>query len=110
MTPRRPRPYRPHTVRWQGAECDRCAAPILIVIDDAKAARIQVNPTETTAGTVAARMIGQQMHGFVITPTRPQPAGYYRFTLHVETCEDPPEPAHVQEGLPFDQPRGTTHQ
>lgn len=76
--------------------------------DDARDARIQVNVLENPRGTVAVRLIGNQNHGFIVTPSRPLPEGYTLFRLHVETCEDPPEPPYVQEAL-LDQPEGTTH-
>lgn len=105
---RRPRSRRPLSTGWQKAECDRCAAPILIVVDDLRKARIEVNVLPYALGTVAVRLIGNQNHGFLITPTRPLPEGYNRFRLHVDTCDDPPEPDHVQEAL-FNQPEGPTH-
>lgn len=81
----------------------------MYVVDDDAGVRHEVNLGESLRGTIAARLIGQQNHGFKITKLRPCPDGYHLFALHVTTCEDPPAPDSEQLSLLPDQPEGTTH-
>lgn len=75
------------------AECRDCAEPIRFVtmpaVDrDNPPRRMPVNPKPNDRGTVAAALIGHELHGHVITAKSPaKPYEPYRFTPHPATCE-----------------------
>lgn len=77
------------------ADCRECCDPIVFVqLDTGK--RIPCNPIPNERGNVAARVIGHNLHGFVITADK-QPGPFYTFRMlpHFATCTERkgPEPA-----------------
>jgi hypothetical protein len=110
MTPsplhrRTPRQYRPLIVAWSGAECALCADPVTYVVLDATGERVAIDRRPHTAGMIAARIIGPQMHGYRLGKGRPLVAGYTAFREHTTVCEQAPPPPHEQPGL-FDDTEG----
>lgn len=107
------RPWSPPSTRhlmprWSGAECAECADPVEIVVLDADplqdpGTRIAIDRkvvnTRPEPGMVAGRVIGQQLHGHVITKLRPPAAGYSVFRTHLSVCSEAPPPPHEQQSL-----------
>lgn len=88
MNERRP----PRGVRM--SECRDCCDPIVFVLVDT-GRRIPCNPLPDDRGNVAARVIGHNLHGFVISkdkaPTQTGPgSGFYPYRMvpHFATCEE----------------------
>jgi len=119
MSPRRPwspASRRAELPRWSGAECEDCGHPVEVVILDVDplldpGTRIGIERTVIrtvpTPGLIAARTIGQQLHGHVITKLRPAAAGYSVFRAHRDVCSEAPPPPHEQHTL-FDSEGNTT--
>lgn len=116
---RTPQQYRPLITAWSGSECGLCADPVTYVVlhaqatdsvvdatNDAGAQRVAIDRRPHRAGTIAARIVGPQMHGYRIGPGRPLLAGYTAFREHREVCPEAPPPPHEQPGL-FDEPGGS---
>ena len=80
------------------AECRDCGLPIVFVkLDTGKA--IPVNPyPDTERGNVAARLLGRNLHGYVISRDHPADPLHLRMIPHAATCEvskrttKPPDP------------------
>lgn len=112
-----PQSRRPELCPWYGAECPHCAGPVtLVVLDVLKAAgderdplkantRVAINRKVSNDGTIAARVIGSQMHGYRLGPGRPLVAGYRAFKEHLAVCPEAPPPPHEQASL-FDATEG----
>lgn len=72
--------------------------------DDGK--RVAVERRPDARGSIAARNIGNKLHGYTLTGWRPLRDGFIRLRLHSEVCEfvDPPTeqlplfPTTTQEG------------
>lgn len=94
--------------RWSGAECAECGDPVEVVVidvdpiqDDGRRLAVvrKVVQTKPELGMIAARVIGQQLHGHVITKLRPPAAGYSVFRAHISVCSEAPPPPHEQQSL-----------
>ena len=122
MTPRRdgPQSRRPEMCPWYGAECPHCADPVTRVVLDVTRPgegnaldplrgdrRVPIDRRVHPQGTIAARVIGSQMHGYRLGPGRPLVAGYRPFREHLAVCPESPPPPHEQPAL-FDDTEGTT--
>src|SRR5262245_29305580 len=87
-TPPQRRPVLPP---WSRAECPECADPVEYVVLDVEKAvegrRVAVVRAVDHRGTIAARMIGNQLHGYTINRWHPQKEGFIRLRLHSEVCE-----------------------
>lgn len=81
---------------WSRAECPECADPIEYVVLDVETAgkgvRVAVDRRVNPRGTIAARVIGEQLHGYTLDQWHPLRDGFVRLRLHVEVCEfaEPP--------------------
>ena len=102
---RTPQSYRPLITPWAGTECKLCADPVTVVVLDDSADRVEIDRRPHRAGTIAARVIGPQMHGYRIGPGKPLLQGYTAFREHTEVCEKAPPPPHEQATL-FDDTEG----
>jgi hypothetical protein len=71
------------------AECNGCHDPIRFVRMTATGRAMPVNPSPSPDhGTIAARLSGGSLVGFVITKDhRPGPLDSFRFVPHYATCE-----------------------
>lgn len=99
MSPRRrsltPPERRPILAPWSKSDCPECGDPVEYVVCDVYdegGTRARVERTHGR-GTIAARMIGNQMHGYTITELRPLKDGFVRMRLHTEVCEFAVPPA-----------------
>src|SRR5215207_4174884 len=101
---RGPRQYRPLIIAWTGAECDACAEPVEHVVIN-EAVRVAIDRRPHRDGTIAARIVGPQMHGYKVGPGRPVVAGYTTFREHATVCPAKPTPPHEQGSL-FDTTEG----
>jgi hypothetical protein len=77
---RTPPVRRPVLPPWSKTECAECADPD-------GGTRVQVVRKTDHAGTIAARMIGNQLHGYRLTNFRPLRPGFVLMRLHSEVCE-----------------------
>lgn len=88
---RTPPVRRPTLPRWSGAECPECADPVEYVVLDVEATdkgqRVAVVRAVNPRGTIAARMIGPQLHGYRVAGFRPLRDGFVLMRLHEEVCE-----------------------
>jgi hypothetical protein len=88
---RTPPVRRPVLPPWSKTECAECADPVEVVLLDVEQAdggtRVQVVRKTDHAGTIAARMIGNQLHGYRLTNFRPLRPGFVLMRLHSEVCE-----------------------
>lgn len=55
--------------------------------------RVSVVRAVSTRGTIAARMIGDKLHGYRLTEFRTLREGFIRLRLHSEVCEFAVKPA-----------------
>ena len=103
-------------VRWSGAECAECTDPVEVVILDADplqdpGTRVAINrkviQTKGRPGMVAARVIGNNMHGYVLTTLRALQPGYSLFRAHRDVCPEAPPPPFEQNTL-FEPTEGET--
>jgi len=82
---------RPALPPWSRAECAECADPVEIVVLDVEEAdggkRVEVGRKIDPGGTIAARMIGNQLHGYTLTNYRPVREGFIVMSLHSAVCE-----------------------
>jgi hypothetical protein len=82
---------RPLFPPWSKAECAECADPIewvvLDVVATAQVERVAVERRPHTQGTIAVRMIGDQLHGYTLTKLHPLRDGFVRVRLHTDVCE-----------------------
>lgn len=76
------------------AECRECADPIRFVRMTTSGRAMPVNPTPNPdRGTIAARLVGGELLGFVISKDhRPSPLDSFRFVPHYATCEAQQKP------------------
>lgn len=88
VTPPERRPIFPP---WSKAECPECADPIEWVVLDVVAEqvgrRVAIIRAVSSRGTVAVRMIGDQLHGYILTSSQPIRDGFVRVRLHTDVCE-----------------------
>ena len=112
MTGRLPRSRRPELCPWYGAECGLCCDPVTNVVLDVRPGergisldplkgdkRVAIDRKVHPDGTIAARVIGSQMHGYRLGPGRPLVAGYRPFREHLSVCTEAPTPPHEQDTL-----------
>lgn len=82
---------RPLLPPWSRAECPECADPIEYVTLDVeqadKGGRVSVVRAVSPRGTIAARMIGDKLHGYTLTEWNTLREGFIRLRLHAEVCE-----------------------
>lgn len=94
VTPPERRPLLPP---WSRAECPECADPIEYVTLDVEQSdegvRVSVVRAVGTRGTIAARMIGDKLHGYRLTEFRALREGFVKLRLHQEVCEFAVPPA-----------------
>lgn len=71
------------------SECRECHDPIRFVRMNLTGRAMPVNPKPSPDhGTIAARLTGGSLTGFVITKNhRPSPLDSFRFVPHYATCE-----------------------
>lgn len=109
MTGRLPSSRRPELCRWYGAECPHCQDPVThVTLHDSAGGdtgRVAIDRKVHPLGTIAARVVGPQMHGYRIGPGRPLLSGYRLFREHLTVCTEAPPPPHEQPGL-FDDTEG----
>lgn len=73
--------------------CDSCQARIVFVTMTTTGKKVPVDPIPDDEGTVCARLVGSQLHGYVISKDRPYQRIYTRYTTHYSTCPDRPRAA-----------------
>src|SRR6266542_373734 len=73
--------------------CDDCQARIVYVVMVATGKRIPVDPIPNDAGIVCARLIGNQLQGYVESKDHPCERPYTRYVAHFGTCDSRPRPA-----------------
>lgn len=82
---------RPIFPPWSKAECPECADPIEYAVLDVNAheggKRVAVIRSVSAYGTIAVRMIGEQLHGYTITSLLPLRDGFVRVRPHSDVCE-----------------------
>lgn len=106
---RTPQQFRPLITPWAGTECPRCCDPVTYVVLDATADRVAIDRRPHSLGTIAARIVGPQMHGYRLGPGHPLISGYTAFREHDLVCPDAPPPPHEQQSL-FDDTEGNQPQ
>lgn len=86
--PRRPRSQ---TMRKTGAAtCDDCGARVVYVIMTATSKRMPVDPIPVDDGNVCGRLIGNNLHGYVVSKDHPAALPYTRYAAHFATCDSRP--------------------
>jgi hypothetical protein len=55
--------------------------------------RVPVDPIPDDQGTVCARLVGNQLQGYVVSKDHPHERPYTRYVAHWGTCADRPRPA-----------------
>jgi hypothetical protein len=75
------------------ARCDACQARIVYVTMQATGKRVPVDPIPDDEGTVCARLVGNQLQGYVASKDHPHERPYTRYMTHHATCADRPRPA-----------------
>lgn len=89
-----PAPRGRRTMRRTGpAGCDSCGARMVFVIMDATGRRVPVDPIPVDDGNVCARLVGNNLHGYVVSAEHPPSPAYTRYAAHFGTCPDRPKPA-----------------
>lgn len=73
--------------------CDDCQARIVYVRMDATGKRVPVDPMPDDNGTVCARLVGNQLQGYVESKDHPHERPYTRYVAHFGTCDSRPRPA-----------------
>lgn len=69
------------------SECSECCDPIVFAILNT-GKRIPLNPLPHDRGNVACRVIGNNLHGFVLSKDQiPEPL-FLRMVPHFATCEE----------------------
>jgi hypothetical protein len=79
------------TRRTGPAGCDACGARVVFVLMTYTGKRIPVDPIPVADGNVSARLIGNQLHGYVISAEHPHGAPNTRYAAHFGTCPDRPK-------------------
>ncbi len=87
-----PRPRRNTMKKTGPASCDDCQARIVYIQMVATGKRIPVDPIPDDQGTVCARLIGNQLQGYVISRDHPYERPYTRYVAHFGTCDARPRP------------------
>lgn len=94
---RTPAQRRPVLPPWSKAECPDCGDPIEYVVLDVATAdtgqRVAVERAIYRRGTIAARMIGNKLHGYRITEFEPVREGFVPMREHAAVCEFAVPPA-----------------
>lgn len=86
-----PRRSRSRTMRPTGpSKCDECQARIVFVKMTYTGGRVPVDPIPVADGNVSARLIGNSLHGFVISKDHPHGPPNHRYAAHFGTCPDRP--------------------
>jgi hypothetical protein len=81
------------TMRKTGpATCDDCGARVVFVKMTATGKRVPVDPIPVADGNVCARIIGNQLHGYVVSKDKPAERPFNRYAAHFGTCPDRPRP------------------
>ncbi|MGZ0150684.1 hypothetical protein ACXJJ3_26740 [Kribbella sp. WER1] len=99
------------TVRRTGPPtCNDCGALIVFVRMVATDKQLPVDPIPVADGNVCARLIGNRLHGYVITEDRPPNPGMQRYAAHFGTCTDrqdrrKPKPTPAPPATLFDLPK-----
>ena len=94
MPPKKRRGRRFQSAKTTGpASCEACQARIVYVRMAATGKRVPVDPIPDDQGTVCARLVGNQLHGYVISAQHPHERPYTRYVAHFGTCADRPRPA-----------------
>jgi hypothetical protein len=89
------------TARKTGpASCSSCGARIVWVQMTYTGKKVPVDPIPVTDGNVSARLIGNNLHGYVISAEHPHGAPNTRYAAHYGTCSDRPQPAPKPEPPP----------
>lgn len=75
---------------WSKSECPECADPVEYVVLDVhnEGARAMVIRKVDAHGTIAARWIGDQLHGYTLTEFHPLVDGFVRVKLHRLVCTE----------------------
>jgi hypothetical protein len=87
------------TMRKTGApQCNDCGARIVFVTMAATGRRVPCDPLPVADGNVCARLVGNNLHGYVISAEHPANPQYRRYAAHFATCDgrepsDKPRPA-----------------
>lgn len=88
-----PRRSRSRTTRATGpARCSSCGARVTFVKMTYTGKRLPVDPIPVADGNVSARLIGSQLHGYVISDEHPHGPPNVRYAAHFGTCPDRPAP------------------
>lgn len=96
-----PHRRRSSTMRPTGpATCDSCGARIVFVKMTYTDGRVPVDPIPVEDGNVSARLIGNQLHGYVISKDHPHGRPNTRYAAHFGTCPDRPQPKPKPEPPP----------
>jgi hypothetical protein len=81
------------TVRRTGpAACKDCGARVVFVKMIYTGSRLPVDPIPVADGNVSARLVGNNLHGFVISKEHPHGLPNVRYAAHYGTCPDRPAP------------------
>lgn len=82
-------PRRQKTVRRTGAPgCRECGARIVFVVMVDTKRPLPCDPIPVADGNVCARLIGNRLHGYVISADRPANPQMQRYAAHFGTCPD----------------------
>lgn len=94
---RTPQSRRPILPPWSRAECPDCGDPIEYVTLDVKpgstGTRVAVERAVYRRGTIAARMIGDTLHGYKLTELTAVGDGFIPMREHAAVCEFAVPPA-----------------
>lgn len=99
------------TVRRTGAPtCDGCGARLVFVRMVATDRQMPCDPIPVVDGNVCARIIGNRLHGYVISEDKPANPQMQRYAAHFGTCTDRQDkrerrPAPVPPATLFDLPK-----
>jgi len=96
-----PRRRRSSTMRSTGpASCSECGARIVYVVMTYSGKRVPCDPIPVEDGNVSARLVGNNLHGYVISKEHPHGPPNTRYAAHYGTCPDRPEPKPKPEPPP----------
>lgn len=79
--------------RCGGANGNGCGARIVFVEMTDTGRKVPVDPIPVDEGNVCARLVGNQLQGYVISKDRPPERPYTRYMTHHATCPDRPRSA-----------------
>ncbi|WP_020385942.1 hypothetical protein [Kribbella catacumbae] len=84
---------RSRTMRKTGPPaCGSCGAQVVFVKMVYTDKRLPVDPIPVADGNVSARLVGNQLHGYVISDAHPHGAPNHRYAAHHGSCPDRPRP------------------